>query len=411
MRRRHGAHRSGRGLPLVLLAALVLVGLATPPAAAQVAERRLERNVSARGAVLWDPIEERALWGRDAEVARPMASTTKIMTAWLAIANGTHDDTVTVSATAASADDRAGAASLGLQPGERIAMDDLLTGLMLRSGNDAAVAVAEHVAGSEDAFVDEMNAAAEELGLEDTNFINASGLTNSPAHHASPRDLAVLAHEAMADRRFADIVGVRRADLPGIGTLETRNLLLDRYDGATGVKTGYMSASGLCLVASARRDGRDLFAVVLDSDDSFADVAALLDQGFDRFTVVSATSAVPDVYRTAAGAVALQAPQAEQHTVGRDRAVQIRTTLVPMPPADIAEGTVLGEAQLVVDGQVRDRSPLRASGPLPEAGNGSVAAAAGRAMQDALRAFARTAPQHRPVPEGADRIVREAARS
>jgi D-alanyl-D-alanine carboxypeptidase (penicillin-binding protein 5/6) len=282
---------------------------------------------------------------------------------------------------------------------------------MLRSGNDAAVAVAEHVAGSEAAFVDRMNDAADDLGLEDTDFINASGLTNSPAHHASPRDLAVLAAAAMDDPRFAEIVGVRRADLPGLGTLETRNLLLNRYDGATGVKTGYMSAAGLCLVASATRDGRDLYAVVLDSDDTFADTAELLDQGFDGFTVVSASSAVPAVYRTADGVVELQADQAEQHTVARDSRVRIRTSLVPMPPADTTEGTVLGEAHLVVDGQVRGRSPLRASGPLPASEHRSSAEAAGGALQDAIRAFVRTAPQRRPVPEGTDRIVQEAARS
>lgn len=403
--------RPGHRLALALLLALALVTLATAPAVAQVDERRMERDVTASGAVLWDPIEQRALWGRDADVARPMASTTKIMTTWLAIEDGTYDDTVTVSATAASADDRAGAASLGLQVGEQIAMDDLLIGLMLRSGNDAAVAVAEHVAGSEDAFVDQMNAAAEDLGLEDTNFMNASGLTNSPAHHASPRDLAVLAAEAMSDKRFADIVGVKRADLPGLGTLETRNLLLNRYDGATGVKTGYMSAAGLCLVASATRDGRDLFAVVLDSDDSFADTAALLDQGFDGFTVVATASAVPEVYRTAAGVVDLQVSEDEQHTVPRDDDVHVRTWLVPLPPADTVEGTVLGEAQLVVDGEVRESSPLRASGPLPAAERGSSAAVAGGALQDAIRAFVRTAPQRRPVPEATDRIVREAPRS
>ena len=411
MRRPCPGDGPGPRLALLALLALVLVTVVAAPADAQIRPRRLEREVSASGAVLWDPIEQRALWGRDADVPRPMASTTKIMTAWLAISEDTYDDTVTVSATAASADDEAGAASLGLRADERIAMDDLLVGLMLRSGNDAAVAVAEHVAGSEAAFVDRMNAAAEDLGLEDTNFINASGLTNSPAHHASPRDLAVLAAAAMADRRFAEIVGVKRATLPGLGTLETRNLLLNRYDGATGVKTGYMSAAGLCLVASATRDGRDLFAVVLDSDDTFAETAELLDQGFDGFTVVSASSAVPAVYRTADGVVELRAQPAEQRTVARDSRVRIRTSLVPMPPADTAEGTVLGEAQLVVDGQVRQRSSLRASGPLPSSEDRSSAEAAGGALQDAIRAFVRTAPQRRPVPEGADRIVREAARS
>jgi D-alanyl-D-alanine carboxypeptidase len=168
-------------------------------AALQVDEQALERQVSASGAVLWDPLDQRVLWGREADVPRRIASTTKIMTTWLALEAGTLDDTVTVSATAAAADSQPGAASLGLRAGEQISMRSLLTGLMLRSGNDAAVAVAEHVAGSEAAFVDQMNAEARRLGLDTTNFINASGLTNAPEHRASPRDLAVLAQTAMAN--------------------------------------------------------------------------------------------------------------------------------------------------------------------------------------------------------------------
>jgi D-alanyl-D-alanine carboxypeptidase (penicillin-binding protein 5/6) len=316
-----------------------------------------------------------------------------------------------VSATAAAADSQPGAASLGLRTGEQISMRSLLTGLMLRSGNDAAVAVAEHVAGSEPAFVEQMNAEARRLRLDATNFINASGLTNSPEHRASPRDLAVLAHTAMANAQFAALAGAAHSDVPGLGSLENRNLLLDSYDGATGVKTGYTALAGNCLVASATRDGRDLYAVVLDSTDSFGDTAALLDLGYDGFTVVSAAGAVPDVYRTAWGVIDLEASQTPPRTVAVDAKVRVRTSLEPVLPASTAPGTVLGNADLVVDGRVRARTELRAAGPAPVERQVTAATAAGRAIQDTIRAFVRANPQRRPVSDNADHIVRQAARS
>jgi D-alanyl-D-alanine carboxypeptidase (penicillin-binding protein 5/6) len=387
-----------------------LIGTAAPPAAADVDSTALERGVTASGAVLWDPLDGRVLWGREEHVPRRMASTTKIMTVLLALREDTLDDTVTVSATAAAADSEPGAATVGLRAGEQIGMHDLLVALMLRSGNDAAVAVAEHVAGSESAFVDDMNAEARRLGLDATHFINASGLTNSPEHHSSPRDLAVLAHAAMREEPFAEIAGTVRADIPGVGRMESRNLLLRSYEGATGIKTGYTSLAGLCLVASATRDGRDLYAVVLDSTDSFGDTAMMLDFGYEEFTVASAAGAVPDVYRTAWGEIDLET-DAPARTVPVGAKVRTRTVLVPVPPARTVAGTVLGRTDLVVDGRVRSRSQLRAIGAIPEAPEASSATAAGAAIHEAIRAFVRSSPQRRPVREGPERIVRQAGRS
>jgi D-alanyl-D-alanine carboxypeptidase (penicillin-binding protein 5/6) len=398
----------------VAVAIVLLVGLVVAPSlpatASELDDDELDRSLTAAGAVLWDPLDGRVLWGRDERAPRRMASTTKIMTTLLAIRNDTLEDTVTVSATAAAADEEPGAASLGLRTGEQMGMRDLLAALMLRSGNDAAVAVAEHVAGSEAAFVDEMNAMARRLDLDATQFVNASGLTDSPEHHSSPRDLAVLAHEAMGDQPFAEIVGLPRARVAGLGTLESRNLLLTSYDGATGVKTGYTALAGLCLVASATRDGRDLYAVVLDSTDSFADAAALLDFGYEAFTVTSAAGAAPDVYRTASGEIGLET-DAPARTVPVGAKVRARTVLVPVPPAGTAAGTALGRTDLVVDGRVRARSQVRATGPVPDAPTAPPATVAGAAIQDSIRAFVRTAPQRRPVPEASDRIVHGAGRS
>lgn len=379
-------------LVVVLVAATLVV-----PGAAHGQQRDGPRarpeGITAEGAVLWDPLDGRVLWGREPRRSRRMASTTKIMTALLALEAGTIDDVVTVSRTAAAADSEPGAATLGLRAGQRVRMRALLTALMMRSGNDAAAAVAEHVAGSEQAFVAAMNARARRLGLRRTRFLDATGLSDSNAHHASPVDLSRLAETAMAHPAFPDLVGVFRADVPGFGTLTSRNLLLDTYPGATGVKTGYTSLAGLCLVASARRDGRTLFATVLDSDDNFGDTAALLDHGFEAFTVASAEDADRGVYRTSTGEVALRIVDATPRTVPVGGTVGVRTWLRPTAPGQVAPGTRLGRAELVVDGEVIDTASIEAREPLARSAAVSPAAAAGNAIEDTVRAFVRSAPR------------------
>jgi D-alanyl-D-alanine carboxypeptidase (penicillin-binding protein 5/6) len=220
----------------------------------------------------------------------------------------------------------------------------------------------------------------------------------------------VLAHAAMTDDAFAEIAGTTRTRIAGVGLLESRNELLASYDGATGVKTGYTALAGLCLVASATRDGRDLYAVVLDSSDSFADTTALLDFGYEAFTVTSVAAAVPEIYRTAWGEIGLET-RTSAHTVPVGAKVRARTVLLPVPPARTTAGTVLGRTELVVDGRVRGRAKVRATGPVPDEPAVTPDTAAGGAIQDAIRAFARLTPQRRPVPEGVERIVRQAARS
>lgn len=389
--------RVARGAVVAVLAVLLV---AAPASARQTARSGPDAPISAEGAVLWDPLDSRVLWGRAAGSPRRMASTTKIMTALLAVEAGAVDDTVTVSPAAAAADDVPGAATLGLRAGQRVEMDDLLTALMMRSGNDAAAVVAEHVAGSEAAFVTMMNARAGELGLEDTSFVDASGLTDSPAHHASPRDLARLGQIAMRDPAFADLVDDYRVTLPDFGTLVSRNLLLDSYPGATGIKTGYTSLAGLCLVASATRNGRTLYAVVLDSDDNFADTTALLDHGFDDFTVASAADVELGPYRTSGGDVSTRLVDAGAHTVPVDGTVRVRASLVPDPKGPVRRGTRLGRAELVVAGRVVDTAGIEASSTSPMADPGTPSSSAGAAVEDAIRAFVRATPRRLDVPTG-----------
>jgi D-alanyl-D-alanine carboxypeptidase len=385
---------------------LALCLLAVPAAPAAVAAPAAPATpaisapaVSAAGAVLWDPADERALFERAADVPRPMASTTKVMTALLALEAGTVDDEVVVSPAAAAADDAPGAAGLGLSAGQRIPMRSLLAGLVVRSGNDAAVAVAEHVDGNEAAFVARMNSRARALGLGATAFVNASGLTDDPGHHATPVDLARLGARAMAQPEFAAWAGAGELVVPGLPPLRNRNELLGAYPGATGVKTGYTALAGWCLVASATRDKRTLFAVVLGSTDSVADAAALLDFGFTGFTRPTPVHAGRVAfYRWADTAVPVRADESLGRTVPADARVTWTVRLAPTARRPVAAGAPLGEAELVVDGLVVDAVDLRADravGPPPT--DGPPAWLAGSALHDALRAFARAAPVQRPL--------------
>lgn len=348
--------------------------------------------------MLVDPLSGVLLHADDAEAPRLIASTTKIMTALLALEAGAIEQRVTVSANAVAVGATPGAASLELRAGQQITMRSLLTGLVMRSGNDAAVAVAEHVAGGEAAFVARMNARARELGLTATSFVDASGLADEPGNRSSPLDLARLAHVALRDPEFASWASARERTVDGLAPLTNRNLLLGAYEGATGVKTGYTNRAGLCLVASATRGDRTLYAVVLDSEDSFADAAALLDHGFDAYRrVVPADPAVPvAAYRWGGAQTPVVAAEALDVTVPLATPVAWRASLDPVEARPAAAGTVVGSAELLVAGAVVDTVELRlaADAPAPDPGRGG-AAQAGAAVQEALRGFARLEPLDR----------------
>ena len=243
-------------------------------------------TLTATGAVLFDPADGVILAGLDERVGRPMASTTKIMTVLLALEvlqSGSVAPDVTVSANAAATGQLPGVATLGLREGDVVPLRDLLAADLLQSGNDGAVAIAEHISGSETAFVAQMNQRVATLGLEDTGFVDSSGLSNDPAHRASPLDLALLGQEAMSHPDFAAWAGSATLDVPPFGVLDNRNELLQVYEGTTGIKTGFTNLAGLTLVASAQRDGRTLYAVVLGSEDRVGDTIALFDHGFGEY--------------------------------------------------------------------------------------------------------------------------------
>lgn len=267
------------------------VAAATPPTPRPIHPVEAPPQVTARSWLLFDDTFGIMLAEQDAHSPRPMASTTKIMTALIAYESGTLDEAVTVSEAAAAA----GEAEVGLVAGEELPLWMLVRSLLVRSANDAATAVAEAVGGTVSGFVAEMNRRALELGMLDTHFENPHGL-DSPGHFSTATDLLALAQAAMEVPEFAESVAVSRFRLPDApdGTVriaDATNALLETYPGAIGVKTGFTFQAGLVLVAAAERDGRRLYAIVMGSEGEgshFGDAAALLDYGFDEFGLVVA---------------------------------------------------------------------------------------------------------------------------
>ena len=227
--------------------------------------------ITATAGMMVDLDAGQTLYSRHAHDALPPASTVKIMTALLTLQQADLADPVWVSPHAAAT----GGSRMGLVPGETLTVLDLLYGLLLPSGNDAAVALAEHVAGDQAAFVAGMNRAGAALDLAETHFVNPHGL-DDPAQTTSAADLVKLTQAALAYPAFADIVSRTGAQVAG-RSLTGTNELLAIYPGADGVKTGTTAAAGECLVASVTRRGHRLLVVVLGSQDRYADVRALLD--------------------------------------------------------------------------------------------------------------------------------------
>ena len=239
------------------------------------------QKLTARSAIVMDTVTGQILYERDVNARRYPASTTKMMTLIVALEHGKLDDIVTVSKNAEGVE----GSTLWLVQGDKIPLGELLTGMMMHSGNDATVAVAEHIAGSVPAFVRMMNDKAEELGANSTHFMNPNGLPDEK-HYTTAYDLAKIAAYGYSLPHFEEIVGKQEALYDWVKDpakkLRNENQMLWLYRGANGVKTGYTDAAGRCLVSAARRDGMQLVAVVLDSYYMWNDSIALLDYGFQN---------------------------------------------------------------------------------------------------------------------------------
>ncbi len=243
-------------------------------------------STSAKAAVLINADTLEVIYSENANTKLPMASTTKIMTGLLLCEYGNFDTEITVTAEMVAVE----GSSMGLLAGDKVTLHDLLYGLMLASGNDAANVIAYIIGGTVDGFVKLMNQKAKEIGLKNTNFVTPSGL-DSAEHYTTAYDLALLTAYALCNEDFAAAVSTKSATLnygnpPYRRTLTNHNKLLKLYDDAIGVKTGYTSKSGRCLVSAAERDGMKIIAVTLCDPDDWNDHISLLDYGFSSLEKV-----------------------------------------------------------------------------------------------------------------------------
>lgn len=244
---------------------------------------------SASSAVLMEQQSGRVLYAKEAHQVRRIASITKIMTAILAIESGKLNDRVKVSENAV----RAEGSSIYLKPGEKIKLEDLVYGLMLRSGNDSAVAIAEYVGGSLDGFVYLMNQKAEEIGMKNTHFSNPHGLDDHEDHFSTAYDMALLTRYAMTNDTYKLIAGtkVHRAPNPTENwdrVWKNKNrLLTELYDYTTGGKTGYTKRAKRTLVTTATKDDLDLIAVTLNGPDDWNDHINMYEYGFKNYKLVN----------------------------------------------------------------------------------------------------------------------------
>ena len=324
--------------------------LETPPPSTR------EPRVAAASAILADLDSGEVLWERNPDQRQPIASVTKIMTGLLVVEATDPDEVVTASPNAA----RQTGAELGLEVGEAQPVRQLLMALLLQSANDAAVALAEHVGGTVEGFVDGMNRRARRLGVRDTRFASPNGLDDSG--YSTSRDLVAITAEAFRDATFREVVATKFHRIPSPDgdprRIQNRNALLWLYRGAIGVKTGYTAAAGFCIVAAAERDGLRLVAVVLGAPSSpWSDAAEILNHGFEaweRRDVVDGSTAL-DPIEVAGLEIPVRADGALSLLLRRGETVDVEVRPDPGLTLPVAEGQTVGEVVVSGDGDVLGR--------------------------------------------------------
>lgn len=238
-------------------------------------------EVSSKSVILLEANSGRVLYKKNCNEVIPMASTTKIMTAIVALEYGNLDDMVVIDNIAPTIE----GSSIYLKENDIITLEDLIYGLMLRSGNDAAYMIAKHIAGNEDNYINLMNEKAKIIGANNTNFTNPHGL-HDENHYTTAADMALITRYAFKNNMFKNIVSTKKTDIKindEIRIIYNKNKLLSEYSGGNGVKTGYTIDAGKCLVFSCARDGMQLIGVILDSADIWVDSKFILDYAFDNY--------------------------------------------------------------------------------------------------------------------------------
>ena len=359
--------RHGAALPALLLACALL-----PAAPALAAPAAGPEGIEAKAWIVVDARSGDVLAGRAAERRLPIASTTKLMTAYVAMRELGPEEVVR----AAPYEPIYGESLMGLAAGERVSVRDLLSGLMLVSGNDAAHTLAVTTAGSEDRFVQEMNRYAAALGLADTHYANSIGL-DEPGNYSTAADLATLTRRLLRDPALAKIVDSQDVLLRSLRPprrIENSNDLLWTAPWVTGVKTGHTFDAGYVLVASGERRGVSLVSVTLGEpteEARFADSFDLLEHGFSQYRRrlpirAGASLAEPEI-RYSGGQLPLRAERSLQAGVRRDQRLELRVTAPEEVEGPVRRGAKLGRATVFVGGMRVGSVPLRAGRAVPEA--------------------------------------------
>lgn len=332
-------------------------------------------TIAAKAGILVERETGAVLFEQNAHEALEPASVTKVMTMLLvaeAIDQGSLslEDTVTTSAYAAGM----GGSQVYLKEGEQMTVHEMLKAVAVASGNDAAVALAEHLKGSEGAFVDRMNQRAQELGMNDTHFCNCTGLP-AEGHVTSAYDIAIMSRELLSHDLIRDYTGIWMDTLrDGQFQLANTNKLIYYYDGATGLKTGSTQGAGFCISASAMRNGMELIAVVLGSEtssDRFESAKTLLNYGFGGWAMAEAAPAEPiqavPVTLGTADTVQPVLQSSPRLLVTRDQLGQVtsQVTLAETVEAPVHAGDVLGTLTVSVGEQAVQEIPLVAAEDVP----------------------------------------------
>jgi len=358
---------SGLKLIAVCLAGIALILLWHENAWGRPTENNevLEPEVSAETAVLMDGVSRRVLFNKNAHWRRPMASTTKIMTAILAMEKGDLEEVIEVSEKAANT----GGSSVWLEAGETKTLEELLYGLMLRSGNDAAVAIAEHIGGSVEEFTSMMTCKAKEIGATNTSFKNPHGLHHEE-HYTTAYDMALIAAHAMNHHTFYRISSspwavISWSEQEWDRVLYNQNKLLESYRGADGVKTGWTTPAGRCFVGSATRDDYRLIVAVLNAPDMWEDATKLLDYGYEAFQrkkLISQGQVVKtvEVKYSREKQVEVMAQEDVYYPLKPGEKEKIRYLFKLAEPytAPLKSGEVMGEMKMIMDGEEIDSVAL-----------------------------------------------------
>lgn len=363
-----------RGLAVALAALLLCLPVAAANTVGEIQVQAIPDAqggaVGAKAAIVMEATTGRVLFAQEADKRLPVASTTKIMTALLTLEQPDVDTAFVVDSNAILVE----GSSMGLQKGDTVTLRTLAAGMLLASGNDAANAAAVRISGSIPAFVSAMNQRALEMGLQDTSFETPSGL-DGERHYSTARDMAMLAREALENPDFAAICSeyklrVSYGNPPYDRWLTNHNKLLNYYEGAVGVKTGFTQKAGRCLVTAAERDGVTLICVTLQCPNDWTVHETLYDRYFGKVQVEDLAQGIPEVIVPVTGGTcpavaAVRYEQAQVPVPTEGAQIEYRVHAPHFLYAPVTSGQYVGEVEILLDGVQVHRLSLMAAEDVP----------------------------------------------